>query len=52
MGLIKKILYLILIIFPVQEIFAETWFSKNKTYSVRLLSEVKNLIFLKGTGKW
>ena len=31
MGLIK-ILYLILIIFPVQEIFAETWFSKNKTY--------------------
>ena len=33
MGFIKKILYLILIISPIQEIFAETWFSKNKTYS-------------------
>ncbi len=33
MNLVKKILYIVLIICPLQSSLAETWFSKNKTYS-------------------
>ena len=33
MVLIRIILYVVLIICPLQSLLAETWFSKNKTYS-------------------